>query len=200
MLKPGFLLTPKPDMLGKDRRLVRSGDRAERACARVCASVHLLMVNGCLACCCLAMPMMLGEPRLGLPMLLLLAAPTPALAPPLSPPTMPPVCPVGPPTCWLWFSTLRLLSGRIPLHRRGSVSRAVPHPEDTTAKHQLQTNIPGTNGCFCSSAKPKAAESGAVPGVCGLPAGRGWRVHGAGAGRTGVTGQLTGRRVQTASA
>lgn len=26
-----------------------------------------------------------------------------------------PDCPVGPPTCWLWFSTLRLLIGKIPL-------------------------------------------------------------------------------------
>lgn len=78
------------------------------------------MVKGCLACCCLGIPMMLGDPLLGLPMLLLLLpAPTPALAPPLSPPTSPPVGPVGPPTCWLWFSTLRLLIGRIPLQRAG---------------------------------------------------------------------------------
>lgn len=77
------------------------------------------MVKGCLACCCLGIPMMLGDPLLGLPMLLLLPAPTPALAPPLSPPTSPPVGPVGPPTCWLWFSTLRLLIGRIPLQRTG---------------------------------------------------------------------------------
>lgn len=82
----------------------------------MCVCVYLLMVNGCLAGCCLGMPMMLGDPRLGLPMLLLLLpAPTPPLAPPLSPPTIPPVWPVGPPTCWLWFSTLRLLIGRIPL-------------------------------------------------------------------------------------
>lgn len=77
------------------------------------------MVKGCLACCCLGIPMMLGDPRLGLPMLLLLPAPTPPPPPPLSPPTSPPVGPVGPPTCWLWFSTLRLLSGRIPLQRAG---------------------------------------------------------------------------------
>lgn len=84
--------------------------------ARVC---YLLMVKGCLACCCLGIPMMLGDPRLGLPMLLLLPAPTPPLPPPLSPPTSPPVGPVGPPTCWLWFSMLRLLIGRIPLQRTG---------------------------------------------------------------------------------
>ncbi|TNN46661.1 hypothetical protein EYF80_043130 [Liparis tanakae] len=50
--------------------------------------------------------MMLGDDRLGLPMPLLLPPPTP---PPRSTPTppIPPVCPVGPPTCWLWFSTLR---------------------------------------------------------------------------------------------
>ena len=79
-------------------------------CLPVC---YLLMVNGCRACCCLGMPMMLGDDRLGLPMLPLLPPPPP----PLSPPTpIPLVCPVGPPTCWLWFSTLRLLMGRMPLH------------------------------------------------------------------------------------
>lgn len=68
------------------------------------------MVNGCRACCCLGIPMMLGDDRLGLPILPLLPPP-----PPRSPPPIPPDCPVGPPTCWLWLSTLRLLMGSIPL-------------------------------------------------------------------------------------
>lgn len=76
---------------------------------------YLLMVKGCRACCCLGMPMMLGDDLLGLPMLPLLPPPPPPLSPPI-----PAVCAVGPPTCWLWFRTLRLLMGRMPLQRRGN--------------------------------------------------------------------------------
>lgn len=94
------------------------------------AECYLLMVKGCRACCCLGMPMMLGDDRLGLPILLLLPAPTPP-APPLSPPTptpptIPADCPVGPPTCWLWFMTLRLLIGKIPLQRGGTKTETQP--------------------------------------------------------------------------
>lgn len=133
MLKPGFLLTPNPDILTHTKGYSHVPHTPLRTSLCVCVC-YLLMVNGCLACCCLGIPMMLGDARLGLPILLLLPAPTPppALSPPM-PPTSPAVCAVGPPTCWLWFSTLRVLIGRMPLHRhRGSLT------EPLTLRFELQ--------------------------------------------------------------
>lgn len=62
---------------------------------------HLLMVSGCLACCCLGMQMMLGELRVGL------SRPEPLV--PLPRPIMDMLCE--------WFIMFLVFIGKIPLSR-----------------------------------------------------------------------------------
>ena len=81
---------------------------------------------------------MLGDDRLGLPMLPLLPPPPPPPLSPPPPPPIPPAWPVGPPTCWLWFRTLRLLMGRIPLQRDTREVRAARGGSVVSCSHMVK--------------------------------------------------------------